>query len=174
MALDKSNVGVEEGYDMRVIISEGGHVNAELTAPYMERHMQHPDYAEFSKGLKVVFFDSTLRHTGTLTAKYGKYFESGGNIFLKDSVLYVNLLTGQRMYCHRMNYDATQKLFYSDTAVTYVNGPDTLYGTGFESNSDFSDYSLIRGNGQIREQLGAGLDSTGAPTDTTARDTIPR
>lgn len=174
MALDKSNVGVEEGYDMRVIISEGGHVSAELTAPYMERHMQHPDYAEFSKGLKVVFYDSTLRHTGTLTAKYGKYFESGGNIFLKDSVVYINLITGQRMDCHRMNYDATKQLFFSDTAVRYVKDADTMYGTGFQSNSNFSDYTLFKANGLIREQLGAGLDSTAATTDTTARDTIPK
>ncbi|UYQ92559.1 LPS export ABC transporter periplasmic protein LptC [Chitinophaga horti] len=164
-ALDKSAVGVEEGFDIRVIISQGGHVKAELTGPYMERHLQHPAFVEFSKGLKARFYNDSMVQTSTLTAFYGKYFESNGDLFLRDSVVLINILTNERMDCHRLKYDALTQRFSSDTAVRYVSNSGVTYGTGFESNSDFSDISFIKGTAKLLYEDSAVTDSTGEATD---------
>jgi LPS export ABC transporter protein LptC len=176
MALDKSAVGIEEGYDIKVIISQAGHVKAELTGPYMQRNLQHPASVEFSKGMKVLFYDDSLNLTSTLTAKYGKYFESNGDIFLKDSVVFINIVTHARMDCHRLKYDAMTQKFSSDTAVRYIKDGAPMFGTSFVSNSDFSDMSLEKAHGDIQFEQpmpvvdSAVVDSTAVPVRPARRD----
>lgn len=182
MALDKSAVGVEEGDDIRVIISQSGHVKAELTGPYMERHLQHPAYVEFSKGMKVKFYDDSLNHTSTLTAFYGKYFENSGDMFLRDSVVLINVKTNERMDCHRLKYDAQTQRFSSDTAVRYLRNGRPMYGTAFTSNSEFSDPMFLKGHGEFDTPDNLMAEGDSAATDSSApkdsiksrKDTIPR
>ncbi|WP_295127056.1 LPS export ABC transporter periplasmic protein LptC [uncultured Chitinophaga sp.] len=174
MALDKSAIGVEEGFDIKVIISQAGHVKAELTGPYMQRHLQHPAFVEFSKGMKVLFYDDSLNLTSTLTAKYGKYFESNGDIFLRDSVVFINTVTHARMDCHRLKYDALTQKFSSDTAVRYIKDGAPMFGTSFVSNSDFSDMSLEKAHGDFQFEQPLPAPDSGAIPVTPARDTIPK
>ena len=42
-------------------------------------------------GLRVDFFDEEAAIKNTLTAKYGRYFESKGNVLVKDSVVIKNV-----------------------------------------------------------------------------------
>lgn len=146
LKLDKQQAAVEEGKDIESIYSQVGKVKAKLTAPLMLRHMQSPTYVEFSKGLKVLFYNDTLNIESTLTARYGKYFENDANIFLRDHVVVVNK-KGERLDCEELNWDAKLEKFLSSKPVRISTPTDTLYGTGLESNQDFSDYTILHPSG---------------------------
>ncbi|SFD30423.1 LPS export ABC transporter protein LptC [Chitinophaga sp. CF118] len=146
LKMDKQAAAVEEGKDIESIYSQLGKVKAKLTAPLMLRHMQPPVYVEFNKGLKVLFFNDTLQVESTLTARYGKYFENDANIYLRDHVVVINK-KGERLDCEELNWDSKKEIFYSNKAVRISTVTDTLYGTGLESNQDFSNYTILHPSG---------------------------
>lgn len=151
MNLDKKTAAVEEGKDIESMYSQTGRVKAKLTALLMLRHLQPPIYVEFSKGLKVLFFNDTLGLESTLTARYGKYFENDANIFLRDHVVVINK-KGERLDCEELNWDSKKQKFLSNKAVRISTPTDTLYGTGLESNQDFSDYTILHPSGPFTIQ----------------------
>jgi LPS export ABC transporter protein LptC len=146
LKLDKQTAAVEEGKEIESIYSQVGKVKAKLTAPIMLRHMQSPTYVEFIKGLKVLFYNDTLDVESTLTARYGKYFDGDANIFLKDHVVVINK-KGERLDCEELNWDSKLQKFLSGKPVRISTPTDTLYGTGLESNQDFSDYTILHPSG---------------------------
>jgi LPS export ABC transporter protein LptC len=152
MNMDKKTAAVEEGKDIESIYSQTGRVKAKLTAPLMYRHLQPPVYVEFSKGLKVLFYNDSLPAgdsmavESTLTARYGKYFENDANIFLRDHVVVINK-KGERLDCDELNWDSKKQIFYSNKPVRISTETDTLYGKGLESNQDFSDYTILNPSG---------------------------
>lgn len=146
MNLDKKVTAVEEGKDIESMYSQLGKVKAKLTAPTMLRHLKPPVYVEFDHGLKVLFYNDTLDVESTLTARYGKYFENDNNIFLRDHVVVINK-KGERLDCEELNWDSKKQKFISDKPVRISTVTDTLYGTGMESNQDFSDYTILHPSG---------------------------
>jgi LPS export ABC transporter protein LptC len=146
MNMDTKAAGVEEGKTIESVYSQLGKVKAKLTAPTMLRHLDAPVYVEFNNGLKVLFYNDTLQIESTLTARYGKYFENEANIFLRDHVVVINK-KGERLDCQELNWDSKKEIFYSNTAVRISTPTDTLYGTGLESNQDFSNYTILHPSG---------------------------
>ncbi|WP_343689813.1 LPS export ABC transporter periplasmic protein LptC [Chitinophaga sp.] len=146
MNLDKKATAVEEGKQINSLYSQHGHVKANLTAPTMIRHLAVPVYVEFNNGLKVLFYSDSLTVESTLTARYGKYFETDGNIFLKDHVVVVNK-KGERLDCEQLDWDSRTAQFISKTPVRISTETDTLYGTGLISNQDFTDYTILHPTG---------------------------
>lgn len=146
MDMDKQATAVEEGKDIESMYSQTGRVKAKLTAPTMVRHLKPPVYVEFNTGLKVLFFNDSLGVESTLTARYGKYFENESNIFLKDHVVVINK-KGERLDCEELNWDSKVQKFLSSKPVRISTVTDTLYGTGLESNQDFSDYTILHPSG---------------------------
>jgi LPS export ABC transporter protein LptC len=146
MNMDKQLAAVEEGKDIESMYSQTGRVKAKLTAPTMLRHLKPPVFVEFNTGLKVLFYNDTLGVESTLTARYGKYFENDANVFLKDHVVVINK-KGERLDCEELNWDSKQQKFLSNKPVRISTVTDTLYGTGLESNQDFSDYTVLHPSG---------------------------
>lgn len=152
MELDKKKAATEEGIDITGMFSQVGKVKAKLTAPAMLRHLETPPFVEFNKGLKVVFFqDTSLQVESTLTAKYGKYYENDANVFLRDSVVVVNK-EGRRLDTNELTWDAKKEVFLSDKAVRISTPTDTIYGTGLESNQDFTNYKILKVHGPFTVQ----------------------
>jgi len=151
MRLDQGAAAVEEGIKIESLYSQGGRVRAKLTAPTMKRYMERPAYVEFNNGLKVLSYNDSLQVESTVTAKYGKYFENDDNVFLRDSVVVINK-EGKRLDCNELNWDSKKGKFLSKKAVRISTPTDTIYGTGLESNQDFSDYNIINPRGQVTVQ----------------------
>lgn len=151
MQLDKGAAAVEEGVKIESFYSQYGRVRAKLTAPTMTRYLERPAYVEFNNGLKVLSYNDSLQVESTVTAKYGKYFENDDNVLLRDSVVVVNK-EGKRLDCYELHWDSKKGRFFSDKDVRISTPTDTIYGTGLESNQDFSDYNIINPRGQVTVQ----------------------
>jgi len=151
MRLDKGAAAIEEGTKIESYYSQYGRVRAKLTAPTMKRYLQRPAYVEFNNGLKVLSYNDSLQVESTVTAKYGKYFENDDNVLLRDSVVVVNK-EGKRLDCSELHWDSRKGKFFSDKNVRISTPTDTIYGTGLESNQDFSDYNIINPRGQVMVQ----------------------
>lgn len=151
-AFDKSKMGVEQAYDIETIMSQTAKVKGVLTAPYMERHVSVPPYTEFPQGLKVVFYNDSLQFERVLTARYGKLMDGENEMFLKDSVVILDLKKLQRVDCKDLRWDPKKQQFITERFCRISTPVDTIYSMGLDANQDLSTVNLHRVTGVVSAQ----------------------
>ncbi|MBL7766501.1 MAG: LPS export ABC transporter periplasmic protein LptC [Chitinophagaceae bacterium] len=147
--LDKSLLNTERAEEVTIIYSKEGHTQAMLYTKSFN-HIQNviPSYIEMKKGLKVEFFDDSLHVQSTLTAKYGKYFESNGNVLVRDSVVVTNK-KNERLNTEELVWNEKLQKFYTEKFVKISTPTQVIYGDGLESNQNFSVYKITNVKGII-------------------------
>lgn len=149
--LTAKGIGVEVGKGVRIIYSIGDKTSAVITAPLMLRHQEAVPYIEFTETIHANFFDDSLRIESKLDAHYAKYEERESKVFLKDSVVVMNL-KGDTLYCNELYWDRNKKghEFYTDKPVRIRTPTQILDGDGLDAPQDFSNWHLINGRGIVR------------------------
>jgi LPS export ABC transporter protein LptC len=142
----QKQISVDEGKKITAYMSENAKVKAKLTAPYMRQSEADTPYVEFPNTLHVDFYnDSTLRIESTMNARYGKWTQQDGKVYLRDSVVVMNILKGDTLYCKELWWDQKKEKFYTDKPVQiHKSGGTVLYGTGLEAPQDFSGYTIFQ------------------------------
>ena len=136
-------------------MSQTAHVKGVLTAPYMERHLSSPPHTDFPKGLQVIFYTDSLTKESVLTSNFGQILENPNgtsDIYLRDSVVFINLTTVQRLDCKDLRWDSKINQFVTDRFCRLSTPTDTLYGQGFRANQDFSRSEFINAYGTFAPQ----------------------
>ena len=139
----------ERGEDVTILYSENGYTKAKLFAHsfYQKKDIQ-PAYTEMKDGLRVDFYDEETNITSTLTAKYGRYYESKGNVLVKDSVVVTNA-KGETLNTEELIWNQSIEQFYSEKFVKVTTPTQVIYGDGLEANQDFSEYRIKNVKGVI-------------------------
>jgi LPS export ABC transporter protein LptC len=142
----QKQISVDEGKNITAYMSENARIKAKLTAPYMRRNEADSPYVEFPHTLHVDFYnDSTLKIESVMDARYGKWREQDGKVFLRDSVVVKNILKGDTLYCKELWWDQKAQKFYTDKPVQiHKAGGTVLYGTGLDAPQDFSGYTIYQ------------------------------
>jgi LPS export ABC transporter protein LptC len=142
-------VMVEEAIRVQTLFSSGGKLKANLKAPLMLRYEIDTSYVEFPKTLHVDFYDSLEKKESNLDSRYGKYFETLGKVFLKDSVVVANI-KGDTLKCPELWWDQNTKKFYTDKYVRLKTNDKQIYGgSGFEADQDLTRWSIYDTKGII-------------------------
>jgi LPS export ABC transporter protein LptC len=128
----------EEARDIESYLSQDGHVKAKLVAPLMYRVTTDTLYVEFPNTLHCDFYDDSTRIETWLDSKYGKYFESLNKVYLRDSVIVINV-KGDTLKCPDLWWDQNTKLFYTDKLAYYLTKDKHITASqGMEATQDFS------------------------------------
>ena len=129
----------------------GGKAKAKLLSPLMLRVQENVPYVEFPKTLHVDFYNETGSVDSRLDALYGKYFETQSKVFLKDSVVVINVL-GDTLYCNELWWDRnrTGSEFYTDKPVRIRRKMEIIDGVGMEARQDFKEWHIIESRGYIK------------------------
>jgi LPS export ABC transporter protein LptC len=144
----------EEAININTLFSQGGRVKANLTAPLMLREQADSVFVEFPKTLHVDFYDSTGKQESQLDALYGKYFETAGKVFLRDSVV-VATVRGDTLRAPELWWDQNKGKFYTDKLVRIKQADKQIYGgRGFEAEQDLSTYTIFENTGVVRAPEG--------------------
>ncbi len=151
-AINSSSTGKDEAKNVAIKYSLGANKKAVLTAPIMNRIQAGENYTEFPNTLHVDFFNQT---GGTiesrLDAKYARYKDVQGIVFLKDSVKVINTL-GDTLYCHELYWDRakTGQEFYTDKAVRIRTRKQIIDGIGMDARQDFKEWHIVKPIGFIK------------------------
>ncbi|HLG38622.1 MAG TPA: LPS export ABC transporter periplasmic protein LptC, partial [Chitinophagaceae bacterium] len=136
--LTGKKVMVEEAKGIESYMSQDGKMRAKLTAPEMLRVMVDTTYVEFPKSLHVDFYNDSTRIESWLDSKYGKYFETLDKVYLRDSVIVINV-NGDTLRCIDLWWDQNAKLFFSDTTAIFHGKDKNIYGgKGLVATQDMS------------------------------------
>lgn len=170
-ALSKKVIEVEEGKNIKAIFSQSGNRKAYLTAPAMSRVKADTQYVEFPKTIFVEFYNEQQQLQNVVKAKYARYFELMGKVFLRDSVEVFNT-SGDTLHCKTLWWNQNDEDFYTDDTVVINTRTQQLRGTGFWAKSDFSKYTIRNTVGTVLLP-GEAADSTKSPADSIKTPTAP-
>ena len=144
---------ISKGRNVELLYSEKSDVKIKITAPLMEEYGVENKYIEMNEGIKVLFFDSILNITSTLTANYAIHRVSKKVMEAKDNVVVVNDKGEMLNTEHLLWYEDSSKI-YTDEFVKITTKDEIIMGTGMEANQDFSKWKIhkIKGTINIKEE----------------------
>lgn len=136
--MTKKVVMREEAVNVESMLSQEGKLKAILKAPLMLRVFADTIYAEFPKSLHCDFYNESTQIETWLDSKYGKYFETLGKVYLRDSVIVITT-KGDTLKSPDLWWDQNKKMFYTDKYATYHSPGKQVSGTiGLEATQDLT------------------------------------
>ena len=155
--LTKKVVMKEEAKDIESFLSQDGKMRARLKAPYMLRIFADTLYVEFPNSLHVDFYDQNNQVETFLDSRYGKYYENLNKVYLRDSVVVINI-KGDTLKSPDLWWDQNTKMFYTDKYAEYHAKDKNIYGgKGLEATQDLNSITFKYPTGTVQ------LSETGFP-----------
>ncbi len=153
--LMKRQTGVEEAFQVTSYLSQEGTMKARLKAPYMLRHQRDPNekgdssFVEFPRTMHVDFYDDSTKIESVLDAMYARYREDEEKVYLRDSVVVINLQKGDTLKTDELWWDQNTQEFYTDKPVEIRQPDKTVFGKGLRAGQDFSWYDIFNITGVV-------------------------
>jgi len=126
-SLTEKRVMKEVATDIVSLMSQEGKMKAKLTAPLMIRYEEDTVYVEFPNTLHVDFYNDSVKIETRLDSRYGKYFETANKVYLRDSVVVINI-KGDTLRTPDLWWDQNTKLFFTDKYAIYHGIGKNIYG----------------------------------------------
>jgi LPS export ABC transporter protein LptC len=149
-SLYKKQIAIEEAKDIESYMSQQGKVKAKLTAPYMLRYQADSPYIEFPRTLHVDFYDDSTEIESTLDARYSKYIEYDHKVLLRDSVLVLNIKSGDTLKTQELWWDQDKQEFYTDKPAQIYQRDKIIFAKyGLKAAQDLRTYTLYGNEGPM-------------------------
>jgi hypothetical protein len=147
--LTKKEIEIEEARNVVSYLSQEGMMRARLTAPVMLRVLTDAPYVEFPNSLHVDFYNDSTNIETWLDSKYGKYFEQLDKVYLKDSVIVINI-KGDTLRAPDLWWDQKTKLFYTDSVAEYHRVDKHIFGgKGLVATQDMTEVTFKIPTGEV-------------------------
>ena len=148
---NKKEIGIEEANDVVLNYTISGKAKAMLTSPLMYNVQDTIPYVEFPKTLHVDFYNDSQIIESKMNARYAKYKQYQSKVFLKDSVVVINIARGDTLYCNELYWDRNRvgTEFYTDKPVKIRTKTEIIDGMGMESSQDFKNWRILHSVGRI-------------------------
>jgi LPS export ABC transporter protein LptC len=147
-ALGKKKIGQSIAENVESYMSQDAIVKARLTSPLMVRTEIDTAVVEFPKTLHVDFYDDSTNIESRLFAKYGRYLENKGQVFLRDSVVVFNV-KGDTLITNELWWDRDKEIFYTNKYVLIKQPFNQQFvgKDGMQADQSFKSWTLFNGSG---------------------------
>lgn len=152
--INQKKTPTSTGKNVELIYSEKADVKIKILAPLSEEYQEGEDhYIEMSEGVKILFYDSLLEVTSTLTSNYAIQRVSSRIMEAKDDVVVVND-KGEKLNTEHLVWMQDSSKIYSDVFVKITTNDEIIMGEGMEANQDFTKWKIhkIKGTINIKEE----------------------
>ena len=150
----RKNEPISIGKNVELIYSEKSNVKIKITAPLMEEYgVEENKYMEMTKGIEVLFYDSLMNISSTLTANYAIHRVSKNIMEAKDDVVVVND-KGEILNTEHLIWEQDSSKIYTKDFVKITTEEEVIMGEGMEANQDFTKWRIhkIKGIINIKEE----------------------
>lgn len=145
---NEQNYPVETIEDCEIIYSDSAQVRIILNATLLNRYVSENSYLEFTDGVRVQFFNARGKKESELVADYAKLFEKSNLMIAKNNVKVRNI-DGDILESEELIWNQEKKQVYSEEFVKITTQHEVIYGNGFESNQNFTKYTIKNIKGTI-------------------------
>lgn len=140
----------QESWNSEIYLTKLGVRNAVVHAGHMEQYNDRK-LTIMNEDVEADFFKDN-EHTSTLFADSAVVFQEK-NIMRAFRNVVVESDSGITLYTERLAYDPETEKITSDTTVKMTTETDTLHGVGFESNTDLTEWKILKPWGVTRREM---------------------
>lgn len=144
----KIPVPVDKSSGVEIIYSDSAIVKAKLIAPELLHFKTQNPYYEMKKGVTIIFYDPSLKESNRVVADYAIRRENEKQVELRRNVVATNEKQ-ETFKSDELIWDENQKRFTSSKMVSVTASGNTIYGTSFWANEDFSYYEIKQSTGDL-------------------------
>ena len=136
----------QESWGVNIILTDQGMIRAKIMSGHLEKYNEK-EFILLDSSVTVDFFDSEERHTSVLTSNKAEVNQSSNDMKAIGNVVAVSD-SGISLYSNTLIWDSkNEKLRTKDKIMITTLDEDTLYGIGFESDSDLENWKIINPSG---------------------------
>lgn len=129
------------------LISDSGITRYRISSPqWLVYDKTNPPYQEFPKGVYLEQFDINLTVQALLEADYAHYDENSQIWMLRGNVHALNR-KGEQFDTPLLFWNQKTHRVYSDTTIHITREKSIIYGVGFDSNEEMSQYTILNPTG---------------------------
>ena len=134
--------------DVEITLTEKGNIKALIKSRLLERNNENLEL-KLTDNVNVDLYDDNYEHTSLITSNYAFVSETENRIDAFGDVV-VAADNGQQLWTDSLLWDNKADKISTDATLTFISENfDTLYGTGFESNIDLTDWKITKPRGSI-------------------------
>ena len=141
---DVDAIYMDTARQVRILYSDSAQVQVEIEAPTLVRHLSKEDPRdEFPDGVYVKFYNENKKVSSWLKADYAVKLENQDIIIARYNVQLYNA-NQEKLESPELIWNEKEEIMYTDKIVriTKPMSGDTTYGSGFETNQDFSRFEI--------------------------------
>jgi len=142
-------IPVESALDIEYFYSENAVLKTKMTAQIMNRYEVPESFVELPQGFMLEMFDSLGNITSSISAKWARKYEQKKILEAKYNVVVTDYVENKTLNTNHLIWDEGQDKIYSDKFVKITTPDKVIYGDGFESDQNFTNYRIINTKGEI-------------------------
>ena len=142
----------QESWGVNIILSDQGIMRAEIESGHLEKYNEK-EFILLNNNVKVDFFDANENHTSVLTSRQAEDDQKSNDMKAFGNVVVVSD-SGITLYSETLSWKSKdEKLQTKEQIMITTLDNDTLYGIGFESDSDLKNWRIIEPSGVTERKL---------------------
>jgi LPS export ABC transporter protein LptC len=137
--------------DVEITLTEKGNIKALIKSNLLERNDNNLEL-KLTDNVNVDLYDDNYQHSSLITSNYAFVSETENKINAFGDVI-VAADNGQQLWTDSLLWDNKADKIFTNASLTFISGNlDTLYGTGFESNIDLTNWKITKPRGSINNE----------------------
>jgi len=142
----RTNRPDQESWDIVITMTKEGLVRAIVHSGYLKK-FQQKNFIFLEDGVTVDFFDHSEIHTTHLTSNSAEINEKNNFMRAIQSVV-VKSDSGITLFTDTLSWNhSKQRIFTDDSVQVVTENQDTLYGVGFESDTEMKYWKILKPSG---------------------------
>ena len=134
--------------NIEMLYSDSARLKARIKAPLRETYIGDEGFIEFTKGIRIEFYEPNGKLSSQLTAGYAINYTRKDLVEAKNNVIFTNS-EGDKLNTEHLIWDQKLNRVYSEVFCKITSPDRVIYGDGFESKGDFSHYRILKIRGNI-------------------------
>lgn len=150
--VSKDEIAVEKAKNIEMLYSDSAIVKVRVKSLTLLRHLDKKDpRQEFPDGIEVEFFTPGGQVSSWMISNYAIRHENENKVIVRDSVVWESH-DNERLETEELIWEEDKNLVYTNKFVVIRRPEEILYGYGFESNQEFTEWSINAIEGRVKAE----------------------
>jgi len=149
--LEDKNLPIAIAENINLVYKDSGTITTKMRSPLLydfSNRKNHP-YSEFPKGIYITKIKENSDST-SIKGDYAISFSKTNISEIKGNVEVTNYGKNYKLTTSQLYWDQQLHYFFSEKKFTFITATDTLYGTGFESSENLTNWHVKNNSGSIQ------------------------
>ena len=142
----------QESWGVTIVLTSEGLIRANVRSGHLEKY-NAKEFVLLDSSVMVDFFNEKEQHTSVLTSNTAEVDQASNDMKAMGNVVAVSD-SGITLYSETLTWNSKdEKLHTKDNIMITTLEKDTLYGVGFESDSDMKNWKILSPSGVTSREL---------------------